>query len=85
MNRQEVDSYRERNEARLEELTIINAKQNSELSYIKASVDEIKQLVKEQNGRVRKNETNIAKMQGIGAVMSVIFSAFIGWLFKMKG
>jgi len=72
-------------ESRLEELTVMSAKQNSDIHYIKESVDEIKELVKAQNGRVRTNESAIARIQGVGGIIAIVFSGFIGWLFKMKG
>ena len=53
MNKVEVEHWRVGVDSRLEELTVMGAKQNSELAHIKESVDEIKGLVKEQNGRVR--------------------------------
>jgi hypothetical protein len=56
VNKARIDEWRVVVESRLEELTIINAKQSSELFHIKESVDEIKAMVKEQNGRVRKLE-----------------------------
>ena len=53
MNKVEVEHWRIGVDSRLEELTVMGAKQNSELAHIKESVEEIKSLVKEQNGRVR--------------------------------
>ena len=47
--------------------------------------DEIKNLVKEQNGRVRINESAIARIQGVGGIIAIVFSGFIGWLFKLRG
>ncbi|MBT7930034.1 hypothetical protein HN682_09000 [Candidatus Peregrinibacteria bacterium] len=85
MNKAQVDDWRNGVESRLEELTIMNAKQNSDIHYIKDSVDEIKNLVKEQNGRVRVNESAIARIQGVGGIIAIAFSGFIGWLFKLKG
>ncbi len=35
-------------------------------------IKEIKQLVKEQNGRVRTNEQNIARITGIGVVVAIL-------------
>jgi hypothetical protein len=35
-------------------------------------IKEIKQLLKEQNGRVRKNEQNIARITAIGVVVAVL-------------
>ena len=85
MNKAQVDDWRNGVESRLEELTVMNAKQNSDIHYIKDSVDEIKNLVKEQNGRVRVNESAIARIQGVGGIIAIAFSGFIGWLFKLKG
>jgi len=82
MNKSEVDKYRTDIHSRLEELTVMGAKQNSELSHIKESVDEVKVLVKEQNGRVRVLESSVSRMQGIGSMVTVVFGSLIGWLFK---
>ena len=82
MNKKAVDEYRDTVSSRLEELTVMNAEQNSNITNIKEAVVEIKDLVKEQNGRVRNNEKAISKIQGIGSVITVIFGSFIGWLFK---
>ena len=35
-------------------------------------IKEIKQLVKEQNGRVRTNEQNIARITGVGVVVAIL-------------
>jgi len=85
MNKQAVDDYRDKVCSRLEELTLMNASQNSDIHYVKETVSRIETMVKEQNGRVRKHESAIARIQGIGAMLSVVFASFIGWLFKMKG
>ena len=53
MNKVDIERWRINVDSRLEELTVINAKQSSEVSHIKETTDEIKSLVKEQNGRVR--------------------------------
>ena len=82
MNKSEVDKYRTDIHSRLEELTVMGAKQNSELSHIKESVDEVKVLVKEQNGRVRILESSVSRIQGIGSMVTVVFGSLIGWLFK---
>jgi|TARA_R100001143_G_scaffold60357_1_gene59787 uncharacterized membrane protein len=82
MNKSEVDKYRTDIHSRLEELTVMGAKQNSDLFHIKESVDEVKVLVKEQNGRVRVLESSVSRMQGIGSMVTVVFGSLIGWLFK---
>lgn len=85
MNKGEVDGYRERVDIRLEELTVMSAKQSSDTHYIKSSVDDIKSLIKDQNSRIRTNEKSIAKIHGVGALLSVFYAGFIAWLFKLKG
>lgn len=85
MNRAEVDKYRDSVQSRLEELTINQAKQSSDIIHIKESVSRLEVLVKEQNGRVRRNEQILSAVTAIGGVLSIVFGGFIGWLFKMKG
>ena len=79
-----LEDYREGVQSRLEELSVINAKQSGELTQIKESVNEIKLLVKEQNGRVRILEKETSGMKAMGSVLSIVFAGFISWLFKMK-
>ena len=85
MNKSQVDIWRQGIESRLEELTVNGAKQNGELSHIKESVDEIKSMVKEQNGRVRKLEQQTSATKAIGSSLAIVFSALIGWMFENKG
>jgi hypothetical protein len=82
MNRAEIEKWRINVDSRLSELTVINAKQSSEVSHIKETTDEIKNLVKEQNGRVRILESSVSKIQGIGSMFVVVFGSLISWLFK---
>ncbi len=72
MNREQIEGWRGGVDSRLEELTIMSAKQNSDIHYIKETADEIKNLVKEQNGRVRKNSNNISWLYGIISGISVL-------------
>ena len=82
MNKSEVDKYRTDIHSRLEELTVMGAKQNSDLFHIKESVDEVKVLVKEQNGRVRTLESSVSSIQSVGAFIALVFGSLIGWLYK---
>jgi hypothetical protein len=84
MNKSQVDSWRTDTQTKLEELAVIGAKQNSGLAHIKESVDEIKSLVKEQNGRVRVLEQQTSAIKAIGAAVTVVFSGFISWLFNAR-
>ena len=81
MNKKEVDNYREGVQSRLEELTLMNAKQSSDMHYVKESLDEVKVLLKEQNGRVRNMEGVVSGIKAIGAMISVMFSSLFAYLF----
>ena len=81
MYKKEVDSYRYIIRSRLEELTIINTDQGSDIKHIKEALDEVKVMLKEQNGRVRILESSMAGVRAIGALVSVIFSSLFGYLF----
>ncbi len=83
-NKQGVESYRDCVQNRLEELTINQASQSSDITHIKESVDRLEIMVKEQNGRIRKNENLLSAVSAIGGVLSVVFGGFIAWLFKGK-
>ena len=82
MNRVDIERWRLNVDSRLEELTIMNAKQSSEVTHIKETTDEIKSLVKEQNGRVRALESSVSRIQGVGSMFVVVFGSLISWLFK---
>ena len=81
MNHKEVESYRSGVQSRLEELTLMRAKQGSDIHHIKDSLDEVKVLIKEQNGRVRVLKNGMSGIKAIGAMLSVIFSSLFGYLF----
>ena len=82
MNKAQIDKWRENVDARLEELTIMNAKQNSQLFHIDEILQDIKSMVKEQNGRVRTLEQQTSAMKAIGSIVAVAYSAVITWLFN---
>ena len=81
MNHKEVEDYRTGVRSRLEELTLMNAKQSSDMHYVKESLDEVKTLIKEQNGRVRELEGGMSGIKAIGGMLSVVFSSLFGYLF----
>jgi UDP-N-acetyl-D-mannosaminuronate dehydrogenase len=81
VNKKEVDSYRVIVQSRLEELTLMNAKQSSDMHYVKESLEEVKIMLKEQNGRVRILESTMSGIRAIGAMVSVIFSSLFAYLF----
>jgi len=72
---------------KLEELAVSGAVRGSDIYYIKASVDNITVLLKEQNGRIRKSEHSISRIQGAGYLLSAIWvtmfsamGAIVVWL-----
>ena len=69
------------NQNRLEELTLMNAKQSSDMHYVKESLDEVKTLIKEQNGRIRELEGGMSGVKAIGGMLSAVFSGLFGYLF----
>ena len=82
MNKVDIERWRLNVDSRLEELTIMNAQQSSQVTHIKETTDEIKTLVKEQNGRVRALESSVSRIQGVGSMFVVVFGSLISWLFK---
>ena len=68
-----------KNEIIIKEMTRISTK----LQSMHYDINEVKEIVKEQNGRIRKNETAIARINGIGSVFILIFSGILSY-FKLK-
>ena len=81
MNHKEVEDYRTGVQSRLEELTLMNAKQSSDMHYVKESLDEVKTLIKEQNGRIRELEGGMSGVKAIGGMLAAVFSGLFGYLF----
>ena len=81
MNKTQVDDWRVNMQSRLEELTVLNAKQSSDISHVKESLDEVKTLIKEQNGRVRELEGGMSGVKAVGGMLSAVFSGLFGYLF----
>ena len=81
MNKKQVDDYRSIVQSRLEELAVLNAKHSQDIMYVKESIDDIKVLVKEQNGRVRDLEGSMSGIKAIGAMIATVFSSLFGYLF----
>ncbi len=81
MNKTQIDDWRVNMQSRLEELTVLNAKQSSDISHVKESLDEVKTLIKEQNGRVRELEGGMSGVKAIGGMLSAVFSGLFGYLF----
>ena len=59
-------------------LTILKA----DVRNTKETLIDLRTLLREQNGRVRKNEKSIARIFGIGSTIMGVFSGIIAWLFN---
>ena len=71
----DIDEYREHI---VTSLTVLKA----DVRNIKETLVDQRTLLREQNGRVRRNEKSIARIFGIGSTVMAGFSALIGWLFN---
>ena len=75
MNKPKVDEYR---------IDVVDrlARIESTLSSVHKEARDTKLEIQMQNGRVRRLEGGMAAIQGIGAVISIVFGGFIAYLFK---
>jgi len=71
----DIDKYREHI---VTSLTVLKA----DVRNIKETLVDQRSLLREQNGRVRKNEKSIARIFGIGGTVMTVFSGIIAWLFN---
>ena len=71
----DVEKYREHI---VTSLTILKA----DVRNTKETLIDLRSLLREQNGRVRKNEKSIARIFGIGSTVMAVFSGIISWLFN---
>ena len=71
----DVEKYREHI---VTSLTILKA----DVRNTKETLIDLRSLLREQNGRVRKNEKSIARIFGIGSTVMAVFSGIIAWLFN---
>ena len=74
-NKFDLDRYRE---GIVTSLAILKA----DVRNTKETLIDLRALLREQNSRIRKNETAISRMVGMGSVIMAIFSGLITWLFK---
>lgn len=47
-------------------------------------LDKIEEHLSAQNGRLRKVEQQSSAIKAMGSMVTVVFSAVIAWLFKLK-
>ena len=71
----DIDEYREHI---ITSLTVLKA----DVRNTKETLVDLRSLLREQDGRIRKNEKSIARIFGIGGTIMAGFSAMIGWLFN---
>ena len=69
----DIDKYREEVITSLTALKVDN-------KNVKQTLIEMRSLLREQNGRVRKNEIAVSWLKGIMRVGFSIFTGFIAWL-----
>ena len=74
-NKFDLDRYRE---GIVTSLAILKA----DVRNTKETLIDLRGLLREQNGRIRRNEKSIARIFGMGSVVMGVFTALITWLFK---
>ena len=70
-----ISQHREQVLSKLSEL-------NAYSKSMRDDIVEVKDMLKEQNGRIRKNEKAVSRIFGMGSIVMGVFSALIGWLFN---
>ena len=60
-------------------VTIVLTEMKGDLEKIRIIVEKNEKWLSKLNNRVRKNESAIAWMKGIGATISAIIIAILGW------
>ena len=70
-----LTEYREEVVAKLAALT-------ADARNTKESLNEVKSLLREQNGRIGKNEAALGWVKGIGTVLIGTYSTLLAWLFN---
>ena len=55
---------------------------NAYSKTMRDDIIEVKDMLKEQNGRIRKTEKSISNIFGIGSAIATIFTGVIAWLFN---
>ena len=71
----DIDKYRQEV---ITSLTVLKVDNRN----VKQTLIELRSLLREQNGRIRRNEKAIARIFGMGSVVIAFFTGLITWLFK---
>ena len=61
-------------------MTIAITKMSTEIAHIRETQEETKELVFSQNGRVRKLESSVSWLKGIGGTITSVVIAILSWL-----
>ena len=63
-------------------MTLALTKIKSDIEHIKEKVNANETHLSKQNDRIRKAENSISKIQGIGGVVSIVFTALFSYFFN---
>lgn len=63
-------------------VTLALTKIKSDIEHIKEKVNANETHLSKQNDRIRKAENSISKIQGIGGVVSIVFTALFSYFFN---
>lgn len=74
-NKKTINEHREEV---IQSLSALNAYSKT----MRDDIIEVKDMLKEQNGRVRKNEKAISRIFGMGSAIMSVFGGLIAWLFN---
>lgn len=63
-------------------VTLALTKIKSDIEHIKEKVNANETHLSKQNDRIRKAENSISKIQGVGGVVSIVFTALFSYFFN---
>ena len=78
MNQKKTKTINQHREEVLSKLSELNAYSKN----MRDDMSDVKNMLREQNGRIRKNESSISKILGIGSAVTTLFTGIIAWLFN---
>ena len=71
----DIDKYRE---TMVTNLTVLK----NDVKHIKETMVDQRTLLREQNGRIRKNEAALGWIKGIGTIFIATYSTILAWFFN---
>jgi protease II len=78
MNQKKTKTINQHREEVLSKLSELNAYSKN----MRDDMSDVKNMLREQNGRIRRNESSISKILGIGSAVTTLFTGIIAWLFN---